>query len=336
VSLTDPELDLLLEMLADDPADEAYLQVGEELVRRTRWHDALRVLAQGVILQDGVSRQTRALELLARVHLELGRYDDTLAQLAKLKVDPTAFPERARLEILALERSGRTEQARDRALRFLQVDGRDVVVRAVLERLAAPPPSPKSRSRDPFYTVERAERYVELGRADRAVRVYRKILMANLANPSIEHRMRQLMTTASEVDDDLSAELTDPGLVPESPEAILPTELAMPAPALATPLPPERTSSEREGTARYSVSHAPNELKLPSPGDPPLAVRFADMEDEGPTLRVDVAALLKRYAESSYEEEDTIVDLSIVASELGERAGVIGAALLARNEGNAT
>ena len=38
--LTDPELDLLCEMLDEDPADEAFLQVGEELVRRSRWGEA--------------------------------------------------------------------------------------------------------------------------------------------------------------------------------------------------------------------------------------------------------------------------------------------------------
>ncbi|MFT4623787.1 MAG: hypothetical protein ACI8PZ_002443, partial [Myxococcota bacterium] len=47
MALTDPELDLLLELLAEDPTSEVYVQVGEELVRRARWEEAYVVLSRG-------------------------------------------------------------------------------------------------------------------------------------------------------------------------------------------------------------------------------------------------------------------------------------------------
>jgi tetratricopeptide (TPR) repeat protein len=305
VSLTDPELDLLLEILEDDPSDVVYVQVGEELVRRTRWADALRVLAQGVLLQDGLGTQTRALELLARVYLELGRFDEALSSLTKLSVDPSQHPERARVQILALERSGKLDQARESASRFLQVDGRDVVVRSVMERLAAPPPSPRDRAADPFYTAERAEQYAMLGRADRAVRVYRRILLKT-ASRSVEHRMRQLLTTASDVDDDLSAEITHPDQVPPAPEQLAPA-----TPRIGTPTPVVREVAPEVAVVRDAAPPLPGAFDAPLPLDPP--------DDEDPTMRMDVTDFLKRYANGPYEEEDTMIDVSIVAAEEAPR-----------------
>ena len=56
MALTDPELDLLREMLEEDPADEVFLQVGEELVRRGDHAGAAEVDLVGHSQGGSVSR----------------------------------------------------------------------------------------------------------------------------------------------------------------------------------------------------------------------------------------------------------------------------------------
>jgi tetratricopeptide (TPR) repeat protein len=240
VALTDPELDLLREMLEEDPAAHVFVQVGEELVRRGRWRDAVDVLAAGLARcdEDGPSV---GYALLARAALEAGAFSVALEAVGALGIDPESQPELSRIEILALERAGRLGEARSRVDRFLDHDPTDVVVTSVLERLSAPPPARRARAVDPFYTVERAEAYVDLGRTDRALRVYRRILQANREDPSLELRVRQLITAPQRVPDDLSVELTDPGLVPEEPdlrETPAPAPLSMPQPGLSASVQP--------------------------------------------------------------------------------------------------
>lgn len=208
-------------MLEEDPSDDVFLQVGEELLRRARWAEAEDVLARGLSNHP----DPEGFAWLARAALETGRFDLALSALERVDRSPATSPENARVEILVLERSGQLDGARERAAAFLAVDPADVVVQAVLERLAAPPPERGRRAADPFYTVDRAERYVAIGRPDRAIRVYRRILLAHPADRSIELRLRQLAFEELAGDDDLSEELTDPGLVPPEP-------IDMPAPTL--------------------------------------------------------------------------------------------------------
>jgi tetratricopeptide (TPR) repeat protein len=337
--LPDPELDLLLEMLAEDPASGPFLQVGEELLRRSRWEEAVQVLWNGLAQQP----DRRGWEWLARAALEAGRYDVARAALIEVDRDPRTNPEMARIEILVLERSGRLEQARACADRFLAIDPRDVVVTSVIERLDAPPPSSSVRAADPFYTVDRAERYVELGRADRALRVFRRIQLANPKDQAIELRIRQLLTAPSNIEDDLSAELTDPGLVPPEPDPHdLSHSLQGPPLAKATP----SLSSPRMGTPggahrSYMPGHEPDELPtdVPAPtrgrvpeSRAPEAQRSPDLPpklsegglsegglsegglegahdaDELPTQRMELSAALKRYADLADREEDDRTD----------------------------
>ncbi len=166
--------------------------------------------------------------MLARACLEAGLERQALASLEQLDLDPARAPEHARLFILALERLGRSAHARARAEAFLAIEPTDVVVRAALERLVAPPPDHAQRGADPFYTVDRAERYVSFGRVDRAIRVYRRILLYHPEHTGIVTRIRQLSDASFRAEDDLSEELTDPGLVPPEP-------LDMPSPTLADP-----------------------------------------------------------------------------------------------------
>lgn len=298
--LTDPELDLLLEMLEEDPSADVYVQVGEDLLRRGRWSEAADVLWSGL----GHGPEPRAYELLARAALEAGRYD--LAMLALVQVDrepasnPNGWAELARIEILVLERSGRLEAARSRAERFRLHDATDVVVGAVLDRLQAPPPQPKQRAADPFFTVARAERYVDLGRADRALRVYRRILLANPGNRPLELRMRQLMSAPADIEDDLSAELTDPNLVPELPDAT-PGPIDMPSPRLSTPGDPDTLPTDVPAPSRghtpSGASEAPALKRVIAPG--------VAQGDEESTEQVDVYAALKRYSEGGFPEPDS-------------------------------
>jgi tetratricopeptide (TPR) repeat protein len=280
--LPDPELDLLLEMLAEDPASGPFLQVGEELLRRSRWEEAVEVLWNGLAQQP----DRRGWEWLARAALEAGRYDVARAALIEVERDPRLNPEMARVEILVLERSGRLEQARACAERFLSVDPMDVVVTSVIERLDAPPPSSSVRAADPFYTVDRAERYVEIGRADRALRVFRRIQLANPKDTAIELRIRQLLTAPSHIEDDLSAELTDPGLVPPEPDlsdllhsaAGPPLAKATPSlssPRLSTPHPSTQHSSTPPPSTQAGRSHRS--------GPPHSPTRGGSHEDELPT-----------------------------------------------------
>jgi tetratricopeptide (TPR) repeat protein len=223
LALTDPELDLLLELLADDPEDDVFMQVGEELVRRTRWEEARRVLESG-LKDDGDSR---GWALLARAALESGVLDVANAALAKFDTDPAVHRENAIVAILVLEASGRTEVAREAISNFLEIDPEDVVVQAALERLDAPTGGSRSgRTPDPFVSVDRAERYVVIGRQDRAVRVYRRLVFHNPDDAGIRKRLKQLVAKDEAFfHDDLSEELEDPRAVPP--------DFKMPSPSLS-------------------------------------------------------------------------------------------------------
>ncbi|MFT4628347.1 MAG: tetratricopeptide (TPR) repeat protein, partial [Myxococcota bacterium] len=220
------------------PTSEVYVQVGEELVRRARWEEAYVVLSRGTN-----TRRTpaRALAALARAALESGHLPQALKAVSRVRQRVPELPASlARVEILALERAGRYDDARKRADARLRDDPDDVVAEAALERLRAPPPDVGKRARDPYFTVARAERYVEVGRSDRAVRAYRRILSNNRSDTAVESRLGQLLNGPhAPVDDDLSEELMDPGLVPP--------DLRPPKPRLRnlrrpTPVTPPRTA----------------------------------------------------------------------------------------------
>lgn len=282
MALTDPELDLLRELLEDDPTDEAFLQVGEELVRRGEWAEAEAVLSAGLAAHAG---ETEGWELLARAALECTHYDLALAALSRVSTAPTTHPQNARVEILALERSGALKEAAARIEAFLAVDPGDVVVVAARERLDAPPPEVRRRGLDPWLTVDRAERYVAVGRVDRAVRVYRRILFHNRDDQGILARLRQLSagdTTWRQ--DDLSEELTDPGITP--PELQMPRPVAGRSPgasAATLAADEEDTEVRQQMGARKQNRAAPvdEDEEVTDPNPSPIA-RPARMAGTGP------------------------------------------------------
>lgn len=187
MALADPELELLLLALEEDPADPQYVTVARELVARARHDEARRVLEGGVALTplpEGVA-------LLARVLLDLGEPEAALRQ-----VDAAEQGELARVRLLALERLGRVADARSLALAMLMKDNRDPLPKEVLARLATPKPPATLRAADPAVTVARAERYVSAGRPDRALRAYRRILLRHPGEISVAARVRELEQTA--------------------------------------------------------------------------------------------------------------------------------------------
>lgn len=223
MALTDPELDLLLELVSEDPAAEVFVQVGQELARRERWAEGMGVLSRGL---EHHPELMVAWPVLARTALEAGRPALALDSIRRTPIDPTESLEPAIVEMLALERLGRVDEAMDKAVAFLEIWPNEVVVSALIERIEAPPPDPAARAADPFVTVARAERYVAIDRVDRAVRLYRRILFHNRGDRALETRLARLASGVDEdhMADDLSEEIV-------SPDDVLP-DLTMPLPTL--------------------------------------------------------------------------------------------------------
>ncbi|MCB9693479.1 MAG: tetratricopeptide repeat protein [Alphaproteobacteria bacterium] len=263
MALTDPELDLLREMLEEDPADEVFLQVGEELVRRGDHAGAAEVLRQGL---DAHPNEPDGWRFLTRAALECNRYDEALRAWDKAGDEHQADPDFARLRILALERAGRIDEARRAVDDFeSRFDGFDVVVEAAKERMEAPPASDLLSAYDPFLNVRMAERYAAMGREDRAVRVYRRILFRHPDQIAIRARLEQLHGATSDLDDytDLSEELADPNLVPPV------FEMPMPGITSASVKPAPQRDAQPPAAARMP------DADLPTPQ--------LDEEDEGPS-----------------------------------------------------
>lgn len=268
--LTDPELDLLLELLEDDPADDVFVQVGEELNRRGSFEQAADVLRAGLVAQP---RAFEAWRHLTRSTLETQCYAEALDAWESAGPEHHADPDFARLRILALERSGRVDEAREAVRVFEETfDGVDVVVEAAKERMDAPPADDDLSAADPFLTVALAERYAAMGREDRAIRVYRRILFHHPDAIAIQVRLEQLDGDKSQLDDftDLSEELVDPNMVPPV--------LSMPMPAITS----------------ASVKPAPTRDAQPSAGhapDTPTTVPKVDVLEDGPTYTAPVSDL---------------------------------------------
>lgn len=271
--LTDPELDLLREMLEDDPTDDVFLQVGEELVRRGDHEGAAAVLRAGLAAHP---EEVDGWRHLTRAALECGAFDEALSAWDQAGEEHRADPDFARLRILVLERAGRIEEARDAVEAFeAQFDGHDVVVEAAKERMEAPPASDRLSAHDPFLTVRLAERYAAIGREDRAIRVYRRILFRHPGDIAIKARLEQLDRGATQLDDftDLSEELADPNLVPpvfEMPMPGITSASVKPAPSRDLQPPaamrhphadlPTPAVDELEGVT-YTAPAAPEELE---------------------------------------------------------------------------
>ncbi len=286
MALTDPELDLLREMLEEDPTDPVFLQVGEELVRRNLHAEARAVLQAGLRAHpeavDGWRHLTRAA-------LECSDYDEALRAWDRAGDRHQADPSFASLRILALERAGRTAEAREAIEAFeARFGDHDVVVEAAKERLSAPEAARSLSARDPFLTVALAERYVAMGREDRAIRVYRRILFRHPDQVSLQARIVQLDRAFAPPDDftDLSEELADPNSVPpvfEMPRPAITSASVKPAPTrharppmparppdTVPPLPALDAIDAPDPEADPLTAEEPTEIDapIPAPGSP--------------------------------------------------------------------
>ena len=270
MALSDPELELLKELLLDDPGAEPWFQVGEELIRRGEWADAENVISGGLTMHQ--DRQ-EAWPLLARASLELGHVGLALVALENVTFSPKSDPEAARVRILALERAGEKEEAREAAMAFLAVDPGDVVVTSVVERIEGKGPASlqadvlPGKVPDPFVSMDRAERYIAVGRPDRALRVYRRVLFHNPGMQAAEAALRLLGDDVFTrvMTEDLSEELINPAAAPPT--------LDMPAPQLAAMAADEEDTEPGKNLSEALKAYAKG-------GKSPLPKDFDDEEDE--------------------------------------------------------
>jgi tetratricopeptide (TPR) repeat protein len=222
--VTDPELEMLRELLEEDPSADVFLDVGRELCRREKWADAATVLSAG-LEQNAELRE--GWELLARAGVASGRAAIALAALERVSPTPEKHPDLVKLEVQALCAVGQLERAALLAESLVLLHPAMGPVETLLAGsvVAAPPPEvepPLVLSVDPVLTEDRAEAYTRAGRPDRAIRVLRRLLFYNPRSKRIRDRLTALLGTPHEhVHDDLSEELPDPSRFP-------PPEIAMP------------------------------------------------------------------------------------------------------------
>jgi hypothetical protein len=165
MSLTSPELDLLRELLKDDPAHASFAAVGRELMSRGHTREAEAVLRAAL----AQSSTDDAWQMLTEVLVANG------APLTALKAAERAGISQGPLYIRALELSGARSNAHKAAVEYLVEHPGDQEVCRMLPRLEAPEPEGWLAADDPFLTVARAQQYGESGHAQRAVRVLRRI-----------------------------------------------------------------------------------------------------------------------------------------------------------------
>lgn len=189
MTLHGPELDLLLEVLEEDPTADVFLSVARTLIDGGRPAEGAQVLRRAI---EHGAEDADAARLLALTATELG--DDASVRLAASRLGEDAMrgePVLARAWALALDRAGDLTRAGELA-RVLLERGPDAELQAILEREQAPPPANHVRARDPRYTVNLAEAYLENGRPDLAIRTYRRILAAQPTDASVHARLLRL------------------------------------------------------------------------------------------------------------------------------------------------
>ncbi len=239
--LADPELDLLRELLEEDPGAPEFVDVGSELLRRNQGTSAVATLIAG--LERDPSR------------------DDGWKILFAAAGTGTVAFRRARE---ALERL-RPDHATDDALAGLvPADAPTPKRRPATRRRSSPPVAvgPRRIISDPMLTQERAEAFVTIGRLDRAIRVYRRLAFHSPKDRALERRLRELQGGGSFEDlmeDDLSEELPSPALAPH---------LQMPMPRFGEVDLGERTAPD-DGTGVNPATDVPVAGRSRAPEPPP-------------------------------------------------------------------
>jgi len=305
VPIPDPELDMLREMLKDEPAADAFVQVGRELTWRSKYDEALAVLRAGI--DASRTAPGEAWEALAEAALKGGQVLKALSALQHLSSDAEEHEEQARLRIQILEAAGKVAEARIAAESFLDVHGQDVVVEALLERLTAPPPDVRRRLADPLVSVGRAEAYAALGRTDRAIRVLRRLWFHYPDDAGLRRRIGELSARPAEAPEDLSEEIDSidasagppPGLrmpsptsrfvpdpTPDLPEVSTDPDTELTDPAIAFSVDEIRKQIEERKRQALTPARPPvAEQPRPDPvGDRAFVYGDYDPDDEEPTV----------------------------------------------------
>ncbi len=227
MAIPEPELELLREVLSEDPGNEAFLQVASELVTRMAYVEALAVIdrAQGVCAE----LPQAAWGLLAEAAFRIGRTGRAVAALERVPSDPRSHEHEARLRVLVLEQAAQLDAALVVAEAFLEVHPEDVVVRAVVERLTAAPSGRSLRLPDSRVNREQAEVYAQLDRPDRAIRTLRRLHYHFPDELALAVRIAELRGKSWSGADDLSEEIDEIEVLPPG----QPPGLTMPVPGIA-------------------------------------------------------------------------------------------------------
>ena len=329
--LNGPELDLLQEVLAEDPTADIYLDVAHALVEREEWRKAARILRRAF---EGGVRDSTAARLLAESASRAGDYTGVSVAVQHIGRDVVANdPSMARSWALALDAQGELEQAGTLARQLMDEQGHDDILAAIVERQTAPPPAPQLSGRDPWLTVDRAEAYLEAGRIDLAQRIYRRIHAHHPEDNCVHARMLRIGSIPRDARpwiDDLSEEYWSSGPMRS---LAMPESTLVPGPDLAARSPEEELTvlarrppvqdaskqfAEEEATILFSAKELPPELRKhrARSSDAPREDTFDDEEDTqagGPPPAV-VAERARARRESSLrgaparmEEESTEV-----------------------------
>lgn len=206
MALTDPELDLLGELVQDDPGASAFLQVGAALLDRERLDEALGVLQRGIAASDDEDDQQEARALLVRCAFAAQR---DLLVLSTLEQLPTLTQQGfVRLELLSLARAGRVERFLAKATPWLE-EHSDEEIEGLARRLARS--GQEYEAVDPMVNVDLAERHVDAGHLERAVRLYRRLRFQNPDDGDLQGRLREIEALMRGEDPSLPAR---PALMP--------------------------------------------------------------------------------------------------------------------------
>lgn len=190
MSLTTSELARLRGVLADEPGDDAFLELAEDLLRRgtvDALDEAVGVLERAL---DERNESARGWMLLARCRLRQEKPAEAMAALRRLPMEGAREREASWLWMEVLEAAGRVEALQARIRSHLFDHGPDEVVEAIHARVS--PPDPGLRTGDPGVTVERAEAFAAGGFLRRAVRLYRRLVFHHPAEGALKTRLAAL------------------------------------------------------------------------------------------------------------------------------------------------
>ena len=187
-----------------------FLELARALLGRERPAEAVAVLAIGLEKRPW-HREANA--LLALAASQDGQHLRVLQVIEVLGPTPDRDPDLVALQVRALFGLGHLDRARGLAESLVMLYPAMGPVELLLD--GRPPERERLRVIDPLITAARAEEFVALGRLDRAVRVYRRLLFHHPESQSLRDRLSDLLTQPHEpVLDDLSEELPDPSLIP--------------------------------------------------------------------------------------------------------------------------